>query len=647
MILVLDQGLLLLPKFPVKIPGDLLAFVPAVAVDVGVEEDHPDHGHKLPEVVGPEADLAGPGDDPGTVWVRGTAYDLEDGAVTSDSLVWSSDVDGYLGTGDDLVPTLTPGNHVLTLTATDAHGMTGTAAVAVSIPGTFAEEGGSNLVWGGIGAGGGLVLGLLAAFGLSRIGRRPKVFCPAGHPGTGAAFCTVCGGPVPPAPPEAGGAARTASFAAVAVILAAAGGAVGWIVTPQSSDGAIGIAQIGAVDEAVVAPSADPAQPAMLLTAAALETSGDLLPPGTDTSDPAADPFLIGGIAEATGLGEDGSVMWDVVPADDGGLRGIGYRTFPEGVGATLWESPDGHSWTALDIPALGEGGASILTAAVDAAPIVLGRRVVDGNWQFSSWSRGATGAWALGTADQLTGNGATPMAAAAVDGGFVAVGYVNTTAGLDMAWWHSTDGHHWRSGAPLEPGDQAAFGLAQSGDTVVAVGVHQTDGDQTFAIEDGSEDGAVWVWDGNGFARVLSPAFGTELQELMWDVVATDDGFVAGGRTYTDAADPVDAAVWVSPDGLTWESRPVEPALEGDQSEVIDRLMAAPDGSVVAAGRVGGADLDLGIWHSVDGRTWELVVHQTAPGLQIPRRIRMIGGTAVAAGMSDDGAAVWVIEPG
>ncbi len=145
----------------------------------------------------------------------------------------------------------------------------------------------------------------------------------------------------------------------------------------------------------------------------------------------------------------------------------------------------------------------------------------------------------------------------------------------------------------------------------------------------------------------MLSPAFGTDLHELMWDLVATDDGFVAAGRTYTDAADPVDAAVWVSPDGLTWESRPIEPSLEGDRSEVIDRLVVAPHGTIVAAGRVGGADLDLGVWHSVDGQTWDLVVHEAAPGLQIPRRIRRINGTAVAAGMSNTGAAVWVIEPG
>ncbi len=54
---------------------------------------------------------------------KGSAFDPEDGMLQDPSLTWTSDLDGFLGTGKILsVDSLTPGIHNITLTATDSHG---------------------------------------------------------------------------------------------------------------------------------------------------------------------------------------------------------------------------------------------------------------------------------------------------------------------------------------------------------------------------------------------------------------------------------------------------------------------------------------------------------------------------------------------
>lgn len=67
------------------------------------------------------------------VTLSGTANDLEDGPLSGAALAWTSSRDGALGTGATLQATLSQGVHVLTLTATDSMGATGTASVTVSV----------------------------------------------------------------------------------------------------------------------------------------------------------------------------------------------------------------------------------------------------------------------------------------------------------------------------------------------------------------------------------------------------------------------------------------------------------------------------------------------------------------------------------
>lgn len=64
----------------------------------------------------------------------GSAIDAEDGELTGESLVWTSDIDGQIGTGTSLSSDgLSAGTHTVTLTAVDSAGMIGTASVTFII----------------------------------------------------------------------------------------------------------------------------------------------------------------------------------------------------------------------------------------------------------------------------------------------------------------------------------------------------------------------------------------------------------------------------------------------------------------------------------------------------------------------------------
>ncbi len=53
----------------------------------------------------------------------GSGHDLEDGRLPADMLVWSSNIDGFLGTGEEVRWSyLTPGTHTITLEGTDSDG---------------------------------------------------------------------------------------------------------------------------------------------------------------------------------------------------------------------------------------------------------------------------------------------------------------------------------------------------------------------------------------------------------------------------------------------------------------------------------------------------------------------------------------------
>ncbi|MGD8617536.1 MAG: hypothetical protein PVI91_18060, partial [Gammaproteobacteria bacterium] len=89
----------------------------------------------------PVAIIESPGDGvrisaSGHVLLSGFGDDLEDGLLNGSSLEWSSDQDGHLGSGAELLlwgSDLTLGTHEITLTAIDSDGLTGKASVMIAV----------------------------------------------------------------------------------------------------------------------------------------------------------------------------------------------------------------------------------------------------------------------------------------------------------------------------------------------------------------------------------------------------------------------------------------------------------------------------------------------------------------------------------
>ena len=67
------------------------------------------------------------------VMLTGSAFDWEDGPLSGDSLSWSSDQGGALGTGEEILADLAPGWNVITLAATDSDGLSDRAAIHIHL----------------------------------------------------------------------------------------------------------------------------------------------------------------------------------------------------------------------------------------------------------------------------------------------------------------------------------------------------------------------------------------------------------------------------------------------------------------------------------------------------------------------------------
>ncbi|HMV31317.1 MAG TPA: PQQ-dependent sugar dehydrogenase, partial [Gemmatimonadales bacterium] len=118
--------------FPSALTG-LLAI--AVACSSTDPRPGPDPNAPVVTITSPADNASVP--ESSAVLLAGGAVD-DNGAVLPGSvLLWSSSIDGALGTGDSVVlSTLTAGHHTITLSATDTAGLTGQASVTLNVVGT-------------------------------------------------------------------------------------------------------------------------------------------------------------------------------------------------------------------------------------------------------------------------------------------------------------------------------------------------------------------------------------------------------------------------------------------------------------------------------------------------------------------------------
>ena len=79
-----------------------------------------------------------------TITFSGFGDDPEDGPLSGGDLVWESNLDGQIGTGESFTRSdLSAGSHIITLTATDSEGATDTDSVGIVV-----EQGGGSLAGG-------------------------------------------------------------------------------------------------------------------------------------------------------------------------------------------------------------------------------------------------------------------------------------------------------------------------------------------------------------------------------------------------------------------------------------------------------------------------------------------------------------------
>lgn len=79
------------------------------------------------------------------LYLVGSAFDLEDGLLQGNTLVWSSDRAGTIGNGAAITAALAVGDHLITLTATDSNGMSASSSMTVTILADFDGDGLSDL----------------------------------------------------------------------------------------------------------------------------------------------------------------------------------------------------------------------------------------------------------------------------------------------------------------------------------------------------------------------------------------------------------------------------------------------------------------------------------------------------------------------
>ena len=220
-------------------------------------------------------------------------------------------------------------------------------------------------------------------------------------------------------------------------------------------------------------------------------------------------------------------------------------------------------------------------------------------------------------------------------DSAYIAIGYVFPD--WHPVAWTSPDGDAW-SLHSVGDGD-FTFPVSETvgaDDSLVAVG---RSGPLPIAWT--SPDGAAW-------SSHAVPTLGTSgVAERMTTVVATSDGYVAGGSVGPETLER-HARFWRSPDGSTWTTVADDPAAFAD-AEV--RSIVRVGSGFVAIGLVGTAVEPTGsvAWTSADGEQWTRV---ESKDLQEGRAVALAvapDGGLVAVGTEQDRheATVWTSPDG
>jgi hypothetical protein len=328
-----------------------------------------------------------------------------------------------------------------------------------------------------------------------------------------------------------------------------------------------------------------------------------------------------------------------------------------------VWRSDDGVSWERVPHDdALSEGDTGLVMNDV----VFNGSRLVAVGGAFHRTAPFATYRWGVWE----PGVPASPR---------------DVDIDVDAAAWISDDGVTWRrvgAGDEAFGGDtirQSMNAVVAGGPGFVAVGQEGFDFlgfDEWTPIEGVNTDGrehvadnvaAVWTSpDGETWTRVEhgpSLEHGGDARASGWatifDVTKNGSGLVAVGRvvsveTYASGDVGEGAAVWLSPDGLSWQRVAPEGAFASPDMQAI---ATTDDGRLVAGGGLP-LYIEARLWSSQDnGNTWAMHpgddenlfggqptnrAEDEAFGRASIRAISAYGGKVLAVGQFNGDAAVW-----
>ncbi len=353
---------------------------------------------------------------------------------------------------------------------------------------------------------------------------------------------------------------------------------------------------------------------------------------------------------DATVLAEAGDQWMESVTAGGPGLVAVGLDLSGGGSDGAVWTSPDGVTWSRIPDDEAVFGGAWMNDVTAGGPGLVAVGR--DG-LTAAVWNSADGITWSRVAHDQAVFGGriAQEMFSVTAGGpGLVAVGNIATIDDDDAAVWTSPDGVTWSrvhddvtvfGGARI----QWMFSVTVGGPGLVAVGIDDSGGDF---------DAAVWTSpDGVNWSRVShdEAVLGGSGDQSMRSVTAGGPGLVAVGRD--DAGDDEDAAVWTSADGITW-SRVLDDdsVLGGPGSQSMDDVTTGGLSLVAVGSDLSGGSYDAAVWVSPDGVTWSRVPDDESvfggAGTQVMNSVTAGGPGLVAVGfadpsLADDDPAVWV----
>ncbi len=175
-------------------------------------------------------------------------------------------------------------------------------------------------------------------------------------------------------------------------------------------------------------------------------------------------------------------------------------------------------------------------------------------------------------------------------------------------------------------------------------------------------QQAAVWTSpDGVTWSRVPHDEPLGGLRGKMYSVTAGGRGLVAVGEDLSSNLDDFhdDAAVWTSPDGVTWSRVPHDEAVFGGAGNQSMKSVTAGGPGLVAVGSdmafgLSSPGFDAAVWTSLDGLVWLRVPDDEGvfggSGTQVLDGVIVGESGVVAVGHEklgdDDDAAVWAGAP-